>query len=96
MDSALEMGKVSVHVFLSRVSLTCIYRRAKSMCTRAPARRERRRDASARRRDVGFRNGRIGRLVHANAATAAETNANASADAETVAAAADFVPSLFK
>ena len=29
-------------------------------------------------------------------ASAAETNANASADAETVAAAADFVPSLFK
>ena len=48
------------------------------MCIRAPARRERRRDASARRRDVGFRNGRNGRLVHANAATAAETNANAS------------------
>ena len=66
------------------------------MCIRAPARRERRRDASARRRDVGFRNGRNGRLVHANAATAAETNANASADAETVAAAADFEPSAFK
>ena len=49
------------------------------MCIRAPARRERRRDASARRRDVGFRNGRNGRLVHANAATAAETNANANA-----------------